>query len=280
MKSKKIRSYCNRLVFLLGIVSAVILLKFSNAPNCFDISILNKPQGDWSIFISILTSYIVTAGFYFIMNFIPDKIKEQEELEASLPHRCCMHRDIQLFISDILSMWGNVIKYARKKTSESDLPKIESVLGMFDENVIANSARHVKLLEEGNTTNALGDKLLWKDEIGCDLSEICKKGEKILDKYQKDIPLAVYFSLKRLLDSSPLIGILNNIYPIILKGVNGNCTLFNCIAKDKEGKKLGETSEDIANIYNWVNDEYDELVKQFDERHKADIYKLDLKNYI
>ena len=75
MKSKKIRSYCDRLIFLLGIASAVILLKFSNAPNYFNISILNKPHGDWNIFISILTSYIVTAGFYFIMNFIPDKIK-------------------------------------------------------------------------------------------------------------------------------------------------------------------------------------------------------------
>lgn len=74
MKSKKIRSYCDRLIFLLGIASAVILLKFSNAPNYFNISILNKPHGDWNIFISILTSYIVTAGFYFIMNFIPDKI--------------------------------------------------------------------------------------------------------------------------------------------------------------------------------------------------------------
>ena len=72
---------------MLGIASAVILLKFSNAPNYFNISILNKPHGDWNIFISILTSYIVTAGFYFIMNFIPDKIKEQEEDQLAIEEK-------------------------------------------------------------------------------------------------------------------------------------------------------------------------------------------------
>ena len=51
-------------------------------------------------------------------------------------------------------------------------------------------------------------------------------------------------------------------------------------SKNADEKIFGETSEDIASIYNWVNEEYDELVKQFDEKHKADIYKIDLKNYI
>lgn len=280
MKSKKIRSYCDRLIFLLGIASAVILLKFSNAPNYFNISILNKPHGDWNIFISILTSYIVTAGFYFIMNFIPDKIKEQEELEASLPHRCCMHRDIQLFIADTLEMWGNVIKYAGERMNESDLPRIESILDMFDKDVIKNSAEYVKLFAEANSVSMSGKRLLWKDSISYDLSEICEKGEKILDKYQKDIPLEVYFPLKRLLDSSPLIGILDKLYHMILKVANENYTLLDCIAKNVDEKIFGETSEDIASIYNWVNEEYDELVKQFDEKHKADIYKIDLKNYL
>ena len=125
-----------------------------------------------------------------------------------------------------------------------------------------------------------GKRLLWKDLISYNLSEICEKGEKILDKYQKDIPLEVYFPLKRLLDSSPLIGILAKLYPMILKVANENYTLLDCIAKNADGKIFGETSEDIASIYNWVNEEYDELVKQFDEKHKADIYKIDFKNYI
>lgn len=164
--------------------------------------------------------------------------------------------------------------------NESDLPRIESILDMFDKDVIENSAEYVKLFAEANSVSMSGKRLLWKDSISYDLSEICEKGEKILDKYQKDIPLEVYFPLKRLLDSSPLIGILDKLYPMILKVANENYTLLDCIAKNADEKIFGETSEDIASIYNWVNEEYDELVKQFDEKHKADIYKIDLKNYI
>ena len=177
-------------------------------------------------------------------------------------------------------MWGNVIKYAGERMNESDLPRIESILDMFDKDVIKNSAEYVKLFAEANSVSMSGKRLLWKDSISYDLSEICEKGEKILDKYQKDIPLEVYFPLKRLLDSSPLIGILDKLYPMILKVANENYTLLDCIAKNVDEKIFGETSEDIASIYNWVNEEYDELVKQFDEKHKADIYKIDLKNYL
>lgn len=73
---------------------------------------------------------------------------------------------------------------------------------------------------------------------------------------------------------------LDKLYPMILKVANENYTLLDCIAKNADEKIFGETSEDIASIYNWVNEEYDELVKQFDEKHKADIYKIDLKNYL
>ena len=234
MKSKKIKQYCNMIVFSLGVISAIMLIKFSDMPNYFNIKWLYKPDGEWTIFISILTSYVVTVVFYFFMNFIPDIVKEQEEKEISLPYKCCMHRDIQLFISDILFMWGEVIKFSAGEKSKINLSEIRSVSDMFSENVIMSSAAQVKLLEKSNRTNARGEKHIWINTIRCDLTSINNRGKEILKKYSKDIPTEVYFSINRLLNSSPLIGYMFFVYPFIKLSADNESSLYECICDDKK----------------------------------------------
>lgn len=280
MKSKDIKRRCNKAVIALGIISIIALFKFSDLPNFFNIKFLEKPLGNWSILISILTSYVVTVGFYIVMNLIPDVIKEQEDIEHLIPYRCCMHRDIQLFLSDVLFMWSQVINFAAEKCDEIDTSKIESISKMFSKDVILNAASQVGIFESSNITDVKRNELTWGYIIVQELSKINNRGEKILEKYSKDIPTNVYYSLNYLMGACPIIGLIYHTFSVFLKSGNKQCKLSHCIAYDASGKlDLKKTATSIECIYNWVNEEYEKLMTELDESNKVEIYQVDLKTY-
>lgn len=280
MKLKSIKKWCNSSVIGLGVISVVLLIKFCDLPNYLGIAFFEKPKGDWNILISILTSYVVTVGFYIIMNLIPDIIKEKEDEVHSLPYRCSMHRDVQLFLADILFMWSSVIKFAGEKDKELNVSDIDSVSKMFDKECIIRASSNVNLYEKSNAIDINRNKLIWKSVIDSELTRIESRGNKVLDKYSKDLPVDVHYSLEYLLGSCPLIGIMIHVASALAQNGDVNISLANCIASDEKGDiDLEKTIKSVNCIYDWVNEEYRKLDKIFDEEYPKEIYRVDIKTY-
>lgn len=281
MNSNKIKKMCNYVILVLTICSVLMLLRFSDLPNFFNISFMDKPDVISDIQLSIFTSFVVTAVFYFVMNFIPDKIKEMESEEFSLPYRRNVQRDVQLFGVRVLSMWGSVLKTAAAKNSDIDISKISTILEMFDGDLILSAANEISLNSESDVVDAKMNKLLWKYKIKGDLKDITQRGQRILDKYAKDIPPSVYDDIYYLLDASELVGTMERIFSIGID-LGGNApVLGNYIAKNlSDNQDISKTAKSINDICKWVNEEYDWLMERVKPEQKGEIHYISLSNFL
>ena len=282
MNSKKIKKCCNILVLIMTIGSVVMLLKFSDLPNFFNINFFNKPENVSNIQMSLYTSFVVPAVFYFLMNYIPDKIKEKEEIEISLPYRCNMHRDIQLFLSDSLSMWSNIYKAAAKKDKSIAITEIKCMQELFEEELFTHVISSIRVFETSNMMGANYKYLLWAQVLPSDLNKIIKQGNDILNKYSRDVPPNIYYAIHYLITQSPIISILSNVIEIFIQQGDKELTLASLIPIDMSSKKmeLEKTIKSFDDIYNWVNCEYDRLNKIIDEDNKGNIFQVNISTYL
>lgn len=281
MKSKDIKKYCNIIVLCITIFSVIMLLKFSDLPNVFNLSFMNKPENISNIQMSLYTSFVVTAVFYLFINFIPDKIKEKEEMEINLPYRCNMHRDIQLFLSDTLSLWSQIYKDASKKDKSIDIRKIKNVQELFNEELFKKVCLIIKIFGKSNYMGMDREYLLWAQVLPGELEKIVKRGNDILNKYSRDIPPNVYYSIHYLIGQSPIIGIPASIIRMFIQQIDKEQFLASLIPIEISGNiELRKTTKSIDEIYRWVNDEYICLSKEISEENEGQIFSIDIRTYL
>ena len=72
------RKISNIAVAILFIISVVLLFKYSSLQNVLHIAWLEKPKQESGICVSLATSFVITAMFYFIMNYLPELIGNME----------------------------------------------------------------------------------------------------------------------------------------------------------------------------------------------------------
>ena len=90
MNIRLIKKMCNGVVLTMFLFSVVMLARYSDLPNYFSIQFLNKPESPSNIGMSLYTSFIVTAVFYFFMNLVPDLVNAAEKEKRELPKRIDM----------------------------------------------------------------------------------------------------------------------------------------------------------------------------------------------
>ena len=254
LNSKIIKMFSNFIVLLLFFVSLLVLFKYSSLPNVFGLLWFEKPRHESSIIVSLATSFIVTAVFYFVMNYMPDYISELEEKERVIPRRKIVQREVHDYIEIFIKLWEDVVKTSYqgyKAKSVDDLFGSEKIAEAVN-NLNLNAASHIPLVLPGDLRYAS-----WKDVFLDRLSKMVRKGEMILDRYSYDIPEEVALSIYTMQNSfycGHLSVVMRN-----LGNVNtDDFRLSTCIVV-KDGYLYDKESliDDVGKICVWVNQEYE-----------------------
>lgn len=248
---------------------------FKNAPQYFI-----KPQNADMLLYNLSVGYIVSYMFYLLVNFIPDFVDSIEKQSQILPFRAAIQREVQQFVSDILSLWTSIgITSSDKGTF--DITKVNTIDKFFNPNIIRLSAKGVNLQEQADYDDIFKYLFNWIEKILAELNKICSNGNLILTRYKEDIPSEIFYDIFYLLNESSLIGNLFN----MVQAINSlphkiNSPLSDCMSwtDDKGSKDIAKTCESIINLYNWVNKEYDYLVANINNDNIM-INKIDIHNF-
>lgn len=267
MREQAIKKACNVFIVLLFIFSVLMLLRYSDLPNFFHISFMEKPKNPSNIGLSLYTSFVVTAVFYFFMNYIPDVIKIKEQEKKELPKRIAIQREIQLFLSRYFSLWNSLCSYSKetKKTSVDDF---------FSDDSIKRIATKIPLLDNSDTYFPNGIALPWKNMIYNNLDELIRQGNQILEVYVDSLPDEVYFYLNYLIKEDKLLYGLHKNLGVFLDSIDKENTLINFIGKNRDGMiELIQTRKCLDFLQKWVNSEYDYLNKRNSMRYSDRIFR-------
>ena len=179
MRVKTIKRISNSIVLVLFMLSIITLLRFSELPNIFNLKWMEKPDSDSGVAISLATSFVVTAVFYFIMNFLPDLIWEKEIEESQYPRRKIVHREVYGYVEEFIKLWESIVK-----TSDSDF-RATSVGELFRSKSMVTAIQGLDLLSKSSIPLIVSDGLVfatWTDVIIDRLTKMERRGEIILDR--------------------------------------------------------------------------------------------------
>ena len=255
MNIRMIKKMCNYVVLIMFLFSTVMLVRYSNLPNYFGIAFLNRPEEPSNIGMSLFTSFIVTAVFYFFMNLIPDLVNSAEAEKRELPKRIVIQRDIQFFLSRYIQLWTALEEYTGEK-------KHKCVDELFDERNIKDISLKIGMLATSNVINPDGSCLAWKDAIYNELDYLTQKCDRIFQLYSGQLPESVLFYLNYLLQEDELMNGLYRNIRMFYNQINDNNSLYNFIAKEVDDNlHLEKTRECLNYLVNWANSEYDYIKK-------------------
>ena len=251
MNIRLIKKMCNGVVLTMFLFSVVMLARYSDLPNYFSIQFLNKPESPSNIGMSLYTSFIVTAVFYFFMNLVPDLVNAAEKEKRELPKRIAIQRDIQILLSGYIHIWEALEKYTGGN-------KHKCIHGLFDDRNIKDVSMKIKLLDMSNVSNPDGKYLTWENAIYNKLDCLMYKCNRIFQLYSGQLPENVHFYLNYLLQEDQLMNGLYSNVKMFYNQVNESNSLYNFIAKDGDGNlHLEKTRECLKYLVEWTNSEYD-----------------------
>lgn len=228
-----------------------------NTPEFFD------GAEEWFNYVDNLSlAYIASYFFYVVQVYLPELRAEK----AALPRRCAIQREVQIFTSQYIHMWGRINNVGKKGPAEKDIKVIFS-----PENLLENSKK-INLDGESDALNLYKNRnATWEEEISGYVKNINDRGLEIL-RYNKDfIPCNVYYAIYRMLNES-LVSNLNNMFKIL--PLNSFQTLYQCLPKDNNGKINGDNEiKMLAIVISWVNEEYELLINKMDAEDKRTIFR-------
>ena len=224
---------------------------------------MEKPDSDSGVAISLATSFVVTAVFYFIMNFLPDLIWEKEIEESQYSRRKIVHREVYGYVEEFIKLWESIVK-----TSDSDF-RATSVGELFRSKSMVTAIQGLDLLSKSSIPLIVSDGLVfatWTDVIIDRLTKMERRGEIILDRYSNDIPewvaLSIY-NLQNRYDGCQLRVIVSNLSKVNTKSF----ILSQCVPiVDEKMVDVDGLVSDVSIITAWINAEYDDLAK----KHNSD----------
>lgn len=250
-------------------------------PNYFNIEILQKPKNVSDIQLSLYTSFVVTSVFYIFINLIPDYVNHLETVEKELPIRCNLHREVQLFVSDIVHLWAHAIKEAAAQDDTIDLNEIKSIEDMFDEKLIIKVAKNINMYANSHEIDFNRKPLTWKTTFISASANIISKGQRLLDKHKNELLPDIYNAIRYIIDGSVLICLLNQSISVLSYEYKNEMKLIDAIPKEIDGTyKIKDDSKKIETVYNWVNTEYDYLTKKTSKKYQSEIYAVEISNYL
>lgn len=118
------------------------------------------------------------AGFIssiFVIAVIDNIVKKQKEAEKT-PLKLALYRDVQMFASRIISMWGEM--YSASVKTEKSL----AVTALFTSEEIEKISFNLDLDGKPNVYPETN----WFKHIEMELQEILNRGNKILDRYMSE----------------------------------------------------------------------------------------------
>lgn len=275
MNEKMIKKICNVCVVIMFSISVLMLLRYSSLPNYFNIPFMEHPAAPSSIGMSLFTSFVVTAVFYFFMNYIPDVLNIKEQERKELPKRIAIHRDIQLFLARYFALWGRIVMFVENRNEANKTYCVDEI---FDDVFIKEIS--IKILMHGvsNTYSPDGVEIVWKRAIYSDLSDLINRGNKILEIYSADLPEEVHFYLNYLIKEDNLLYGLHSHIGSFYDELSSTITLYNLIGKNGDGNlNLKQTRRCLNYLYDWVNCEYEDIVKKGGAGYSDRIYRIDIR---
>lgn len=279
MKSKIVKLGGNILMLMLAIISVISLLRYSTLPNVFNLECMVRPEVVSDIEVSLCTSFIVTAVFYFFINFLPDISACLEEKEKSFPYRCNMQMDIQKFLDKFLVFWISIYKHAENNFREE---KIETISDLFEKQRFLEMAQKMLLADETGLKNGFDEPIKWALLLHNYIKMETEKGEQILRKYSKDLPMEIYQSINYMISSSPLLGAMSYVYGNVYIQKKKETKLSDCIKMEDitEEIDLSQTIHNIKILYDWINKEYNLLTKEVKGEEQTQIHKIDFNEIL
>lgn len=235
-------------------------------------------NGQLDFWYNLSIGYIISYIFYIMVNFIPEVYKEKKKTEESLPIRCARHREIQLLIFDMTSIWDEMFKIGEDK-------KIIELSNANDMKDIYSFDNFEKVLPYINCTDIaliLQHKISWIEKLITQVERFKETADTFLSKYNHSVDSSSVFQyVAYLKDKSFIVGLLPMLLKVSMYAYNSNVTLDKAInTSDKSVEKnIKLTFEYMNSLCEWYNSEYEQLLKRY-EPAKDIIVKYDfIKQY-
>ncbi len=206
------------------------------------------------LWLNLLSGFIASVCTIFVIDNILKKQKEKDEK----PLRLAFYREVQLFTSRMISFWTEMYIQSNNCLTEIEIDSL------FSKSVIDSIYSCLDL--EGKP-NVIPEQN-WFAFIQYNLTDLVKRGNKILDRNISMVEPELFEALYHLINDSPFIGYLfmvNSTHSIDVKEGIPRCPLLSSYVPKPQEKDY----KAIETLFKWCRKEYSILEKS------STIYKVD-----
>ncbi|QXM05462.1 hypothetical protein [Crassaminicella indica] len=220
-----------------------------------------------TIWLSLSLGYVVSYVFYLLVNFFPDYHRAKEKDIESFPLRCARHREIELLLQDLSSIWGDII-YTCVNNGLIDIIGDLDIDQHLNFEMIKRTLPHIKLNENAIVYERFNREVKWIEKILLSIERFKEDANVYLTRYKDMEPSEIYFGLFYLCNTSFIVGQL----PLLINpgihiyGINSN--LQNIIAADNLEDDINNTCKYIKYLNKWYVEEYTDLIKNYKPSQK------------
>lgn len=240
-----------------------------------------KPQNADMLLYDLSVGYIGSYMFYLLVDFIPDWFEAIEKEKENIPIRCCVYRELQVFISRIISLWCS-IEHVAVENNVANGSNITDIRSVFNREFIQQRVACVNLSQSSNTISFNSIYVDWYTKIFSELTTIINQGNLITTRYKYDMPTKIFYDMFYLVNDSNMLGNL----PMILNAITSskrskNILLAECMnfQNGTGGEDIDKSCEAIINLYNWTNIEYNYLIENIDNQDIR-IHNTEFSTYV
>jgi len=224
-------------------MSIVELIRYSNFPVInlpFKIeSIFIKPTNSDGIFFNLAIGYIVSALFYFMMVYYPDRVRKEKVTKVALSEVSTVCTDAMLLIVHIYKNVSLITEWDFKNLSDDEL--------FIDENFYSRM-RRFDVYKTADTLLCHDEEpyniITWDEKLFNDFEDYVKRIDATLDRY-------LHFLDEKLIDTimafqknlfiTTYLGLPSNNIGLFYSGKNGKKYLdrvpLHTFLNDRSGKK-------------------------------------------
>lgn len=198
---------------------------------------------------------------------VVENIIEKQNKKNMLPAKAAMYRDIQVFLSRVISFWGEV--YHNSVPGEN----IENVNELFSEEVFEKMSINLNL----NSFPQVSPSTEWYRYFNTQGNELYERGEKILNRYYSNMEPEVFRYIHFLVDDSTFIIAMKYILNIWCYDRQNEIPRPQCLAAYycDPGKDVFDT---VVKLFNWCEKTYDELTRKGYSVHRVEVSYVNKKN--
>ncbi|MBF4696085.1 hypothetical protein [Fusibacter ferrireducens] len=265
---KKKHKYVKLLTSIL-IVVVLFIINQSEAtiwkatPNFLNwIFVKNK---DYNILLNLSIGYVISYLFYIMVNYFPELQNSIEKEQENVYLRIARHREVQLLLYDLSSVWGDIFLYSKQNGIINDDISLEQ---HFNFETLCKILPHINLLAPAFEIEGYERKILWVEKLEVDIERFTKDANVFLTRYKDMPPSNLYYKIFYLCNNSFLVGQL----PILLRPAiylySENTNLGHAIRTENLKDDINKTFSYIIELDKWFFREINEINKYANDEDK------------